>query len=90
MRINQKYPYKFTGHYTYMKHNGILKEINSELNGITKQCYMCTNLVPLCFSQKLEQIAGFHQFKNDEVWIVVDAYSNDLEHILMVKVAKEA
>lgn len=59
------------------------------MNFITKQCYMCTNLVSLCFSQKLEQIAGFHQFENDEVWIVVDAYSNDLENVLMVKVAKE-
>ena len=62
----------------------------STLNGIISLDYVtCTNLIPLCFSQKLEQIASFHQFKNDEVRIVIDAHSNNLKHVLVVKVAKE-
>ena len=62
----------------------------STLNGIISlDNVTCTNLIPLCFSQKLEQIAGIHQFKNDEVRIVIDAHSNNLKHVLVVKVAKE-
>ena len=48
-----------------------------------------THLIPLCLSQELEQIAGFHQFKHNEVWIVVDAHTHNLEHVLVVKVTRE-
>ena len=49
----------------------------------------CTHLTPLCLSQELKQIASFHQFKHNEVWIVVDAHSYDPEHVLMGKVATQ-
>ena len=47
----------------------------------------CTNLIPIWLPHEVEQIASFHQFKHDEDWIIVDAYSQDIEYILMVKVA---
>ena len=47
----------------------------------------CTNLIPIWLPHEVEQIASFHQFKHNEGWIIVDAYSQDTEYILMVKVA---
>ena len=49
----------------------------------------CTHLTPLCLSQELKQIASSHQFKQNEVWSVVDAHSYDPEHVLVVKVATQ-